>query len=136
MSRLNEPIEVMLDRPRVMVCNMNAAAEIQKTTGINILTIGSGNGTRSSQDIVADLFSPNHLRQFIRACLLKDDPSVTIEQIGDWIDDAGKLSAAVKALTRTLGRFMGAKDADIDALEGVGTLTAQATNGPFVNPQD
>jgi len=132
MGRLNEPIEVMLDKPRLMVFNLSAAREVQKTTGLNMFG-EIGNGARSARDVIAELFSLTYLRETIRASLLKDDPSVTVEQVGEWIDDVPTLNRIGIALLRTVLRFLGATDADVNVLEAAAEAkTALAVAEPVV----
>ena len=75
MENLVPEIEVDLDRPRKLIYDLNAQCNFQKETGKSIF------------EVVLPA-SPLEVRALLWAGLLRDDPSLTIEQVGAMVPAA------------------------------------------------
>lgn len=73
-----KPIEITLDRPRTLVFDFNAMVAIEEATGEAILAPGFWD--RFQEKPKAKI-----LRGLLWACLLKDDPGLTLDQAGQMI---------------------------------------------------
>lgn len=70
-------VPVQLDKPRTLVLSLNALCKAEEVTGINLLV---GEPAFSSMRIV---------RALVWAGLLHEDPTLTLETVGDMIEGAG-----------------------------------------------
>jgi hypothetical protein len=67
---------IVLDRPRKLVFNFNALALIEETLGISLQTTPN-----------PFTLGARGLRAILYAGLKKDDPTVTVEQVGEFFDE-------------------------------------------------
>ncbi|MGE5553294.1 MAG: hypothetical protein ACM3XZ_05145 [Betaproteobacteria bacterium] len=79
---------IMLDRERHLLINFNTLALIEEKTGKNTLR------SETWQNI-----SASDLRVFLWACLLHEDPELTLEQVGAMLtmDKVAEITAALQA---------------------------------------
>lgn len=73
-NRTAPTVPIELDKPRHLCMDFNAIAAIEEKTGRNLLKKGGW-----------DDMSTRDLRAVIWACLLTEDPALTIEQVGAMI---------------------------------------------------
>lgn len=64
---------VIGDKERHLCFDFNAICTVKKLTGINPLTAA------------ADTADPENLRAILLASLLRDDPLLTLDEVGSWI---------------------------------------------------
>lgn len=89
---LSDPVVVALDRERTLRYDFRAHREIQRTTGRRIL--GDGYSGDDFEDVEFFL-------ECLRAGLLHEDPTITVEQLGEMLllEDAPRvISAMIAAL--------------------------------------
>lgn len=77
MSLPRVKVQLRLDRVRTLVLSFNALCRAEEVTGINFLM---GDFTFSSVRV---------LRALVWAGLIHEDPSLTLEGVGDMIEEAG-----------------------------------------------
>jgi hypothetical protein len=80
------------NQQRTVVMNFNAWCEVERATGINPF-----GGEQF------DLSSPNNVRIMLWAGLRHEDPTLTLEQVGDMLDaHEGGFTAALVAVSQAL----------------------------------
>ena len=79
-------VPLRLDRERVLILSFNALCRAEEVTGINFLM---GEFTFSSVRV---------MRALVWAGLLHDDPTLTLEAVGDMIEEAGADNVAKKII--------------------------------------
>ncbi len=80
------PVEVTLDRTRGMRMDLNALAKAEELTGRNFMQQGAWEGMGFRE-----------VRALVYACLYHEDPSLTLEQVGEMLHP-GNLPEVVQAL--------------------------------------
>lgn len=82
-------VPITFDKERHLLLDLNAMVSFQEATGKNLF----------SDELLKDL-SPIDLRALLWACLIHEDDSLTLKQVGAWIhtgnmkEIAGKLTTA------------------------------------------
>ncbi len=71
--KINPQVPIELDKPRLLWLNFNAMVKYEEQTGKNVF--------KSMSDP-----SVTDLRALIWACLLHEDPKLTIETVGEFIN--------------------------------------------------
>lgn len=71
---LAEGIAIELDRPRTLVCDFNALIEFQRIVGRNPI-----------QGNPLEQVDPETIRALLWACLIHEDPDLTLEDVGRMI---------------------------------------------------
>lgn len=84
------PIPIELDRPRHLLLDFNALALIEEKTGKNTLDGATWSNMTAST-----------MRVFLWACLLHEDPSLTLEQVGKMLTPA-----SIPAVTEAIQKVM------------------------------
>ena len=103
-SKANPRIKVTLDKPRIIMFDLNALAAFEETTGRSVL-----NGLSLEGLAVKDL------RALFWAGLLHEDPDLTLQQVGA-IVHPGNLMYIFKQINIAMGLAMpDAKEGDGDA---------------------
>lgn len=110
MPRVKIPLR--LDRDRTIILSFNALCRAEEVTGVNFLM---GEVTFSSVRI---------MRALVWAGLLHEDPILTLEQVGDMIEEAGAdkisgliISAYVAAMPEVKDDGEEGDDDDVDPQE-------------------
>jgi len=75
MSKAKPDVKVMLDRERTLRLDLNAMEAFEEATDISFL----------KGDFDYSKMSIKQLKTLIWACLLGEDESVTLKQVGEWI---------------------------------------------------
>lgn len=89
MNKAQPDIIIELDKPRKLRLDLNAMCQFEQATGKSLFNSGVGT-------------SATDMRALLWACLLGDDPTLTLEQVGAMIsvdnmaDVSSKLSEAVQ----------------------------------------
>lgn len=99
-------VTINLDRPRTLVMSFNALCRAEEATGINLLVT----------DIAFS--SVRVLRALVWAGLLHEDPTISIERVGDLIEEAGAdnvLMAVLDAYTAAMPERDGGEESGGDA---------------------
>ena len=71
-------IPVTLDKPRHLLFDLNAMVAFEEETGINLFNPGE-------KMKLAGGMTPKQLRAFLWACLLHEDETLTLKQVGSWL---------------------------------------------------
>lgn len=74
MGKISKIVEITLDKPRRLLFNLNAMAAYERETGKNFL------------DLPKENVSATLLRTLLWAGLMHEDKSLTIEQVGAFMD--------------------------------------------------
>ena len=77
MSEQIKYVEVVLDKPRKLLLDMNAMASFEEQTGKNFFEFSSG--------LVKERISAKDLRAFLWCALVHEDSGLTVEQVGSMI---------------------------------------------------
>ncbi len=91
-----EPVVVELDRPRKLRFDLGAQKAFYRETGVGIQRFDQEN--------------PEHICALIWASLLRDDPSLTVDQVDEMID-MGNLEYVFERVTEAINRSMPQKQA-------------------------
>ena len=75
MNKAKPDVIVNLDRPRALLLDLNAMCKFEKVAGRSLFD-GSALGSN---------MSASDIRVLLWACLLRDDPTLTLEQVGSLI---------------------------------------------------
>lgn len=75
MSKARPDVKIMLDKERILCLDLNAMCEFEIVTGKNLFD-GSFRG---------DDLSARDMRALLWSCLLGDDPTLTLKQVGSMI---------------------------------------------------
>lgn len=103
MSVLFPGIQITLDKPRTVKFDFNANVKLETETGINTLL---------ENPLHRDHFNSAMLRAMLWAGLLREDKTLTIEQVGEMITTANStdaMRAVFGAWTETLPEADGEK---------------------------
>lgn len=99
-------IPIQLDRPRKMVLDLNAWCAVEEALGVSFLGGGAA---------AIDFASFRSLRAFMWAALRREDPTLTLEAVGDLIDAAG-IETVSNKLAEAINAALPAPDAEGNAL--------------------
>ena len=91
-------IEIQLDKPRNLQMDLNALYEFEEATGKSFFV----------QEDMADLKAKDY-RALVWCLLRKEDPSLTIEQVGAFIDPSN-FKEIVEQVTLLMGSMADAED--------------------------
>lgn len=85
MNKVKPEVKIMLDRERTLVLDLNSMVSYEEVTGKNLFNEGFESVNASAKD----------MRVMLWACLLHDDPSLTLEQVGSIIsiDNMSKVAS-------------------------------------------
>jgi len=108
--KVKPQVPIVLDKPRVLLMDMNAMVEFEKATGKNMLQ-------QTATSITA-----KDLRALLWACLKHEDKDLTIEQVGSMIH-AGNL----QEVSEKLGEAWEVASPDVE--EGAAPLAQDPPTG-------
>lgn len=74
-SKVNPEIPIILDKPRRLRFDINAMATFEELTGLNLLK-------ESARRRIEKDMSVAQFRAFLYACLIHEDKTLTLEQVG------------------------------------------------------
>jgi hypothetical protein len=77
-NKVNPEISISLDKPRHLRFDINAMVTFEELTGLNLLKEGA------RRQIERDM-SVSQFRAFLFACLVHEDKTLTLEQVGNLI---------------------------------------------------
>lgn len=92
-NKVNPAVPIMLDKKRHLLLDLNAMVVFQEETGNNLFD-------SEVADRLSKSLSPRDLRALLWSCLIHEDESLTLKQVGSWLhsgnmeDIAGKLLIA------------------------------------------
>jgi len=113
MGRLTPKVTIELDRPRTLSLTLNALIAYEEKTGANLFAALQESNTQ----MVA-------MREMLWAALLGDDPSLTLEDVGDMIHP-GNISEVTEALNHIIDSSMPENQGGGDADPFPGTESGQ-----------
>jgi len=90
-SKTNPEIPINLDKLRHLRFDINAMAVFEEITGLNLLK-------PSVQKQLADDISVSQFRAFLYACLVHEDETLTLKQVGGFINNANMQEIAEKII--------------------------------------
>lgn len=85
-----DPVKITIgDKDRFLIFDMNTMFNFENQTGKNILqqNIWAKPNIRDPKKPIP-IISATDFRALLWACLLRDDPDLTIEQVGSWVDNS------------------------------------------------
>ncbi len=101
-NKAKPTVTITLDRERVLCYDLNAMCEFERVTGRDVFVDGAYSSTSAAD-----------MRVMLWACLLKDDPAITLEQVGalisidNMVEIAFKLNEVFEAATPAKQRKSG-----------------------------
>lgn len=93
-----KPIAIQLDKKRYLILDMNAMAEYEEVTGTSFFQLG-------------DDFSAKKMRALLWACLIDDDPTLTLTAVGKMIN-ATNIKEIENALSSATNKFTDSESTD------------------------
>jgi hypothetical protein len=108
MNKVNPIMKIDLDKPRSIKFDLNAMVYLEETTGKSLQEIYNGQAPSMSS-----------LRAILWACLIHEDPALTLEQVGSLVsmENMAEVSAKIaEALNAALPEGKG--DTESDPLGG------------------
>jgi hypothetical protein len=88
-----KPIAIQLDKKRNLFLDMNAMAEFEEVTGTSFFELGEN-------------FTAKKMRALLWACLIDDDPNLTLKDVGKMIN-ASNMKEIENALSSATTKFNG-----------------------------
>lgn len=89
-------VEITLDKKRYLFFDLNAMCSFQEVTGKNLFE------AKVFKRVLTKM-EPVDLRALLWACLLDDDPDLTLREAGKLMQDMGKVATAInQAITVAL----------------------------------
>ena len=105
-NKVSPAISITLDKERHLLLNLNSMVSFEEATGKNML----------SQETLGEL-SAKDLRAMLRSCLLHEDGSLKLEDVGGMIH-AGNMEEISEKLAEAWGTAMPeAKEGDVPLVE-------------------
>lgn len=86
---MSKGVKVTLDKDRFLKYTLNSMRKLEKEHGLNI-------------DSLAENFDLDKVQLLLHTGLLKDDPEVTFEEVGELVDMAN-IQYVIEKLTEALG---------------------------------
>ncbi len=90
MDKVKPSVTLMLDKERTISLSLNAMVLFEDKTGRSLLD-GAFQGTTNAKE----------LRTLLWACLIEDDPSVTEQMVGQWIN-IGNIVSITEQLNKAI----------------------------------
>lgn len=107
-------VTITLDRERSMLLDLNALAVLQQQCGINLFQSlgGTADNETTVRNFAERLLDPVLMRAVLWAALLRDDPTLTLEEVGTLCTD---IVMVISKLTDLVAAMMG-RDVPADPL--------------------
>lgn len=95
-------VKVKLDKLRKLKYGFNAFVEMEEALGKPVTDLGK------------DSVSFKDIRVMLWAGLLHDDPDISLEEVGDLVDDADSLSDVAEKITEGIALALGTEEEDTE----------------------
>lgn len=112
MTRRNDPVPISCldDKHTALLFDLNAASIVEQELGINAMT------PAGAMRLISGLNGPGALRCVVRACLIHQDPNLTMARLSKLIDDPAVLWQLVEPCWRAFMHWHGKTDEEFDAM--------------------
>lgn len=88
-KKVNPEVPIVLDKERHLLFDLNAMVAFEDVTGKNLFK-------RGISAALAKNMSPTDLRTLLWACLIHEDETLTLKQVGGWVHFGNMLAIAAK----------------------------------------
>ena len=95
-DKVKPEVAIVLDKKRHLLLDLNAMVSFQEATGKNLFN-------ESVTKSLAKSMNPVDLRALLWACLLHEDESLTLKQVGSWMH-SGNLNEIAAGIQKAWGK--------------------------------